>query len=412
MRPTTLWARVLGVEGFVVEHVAHDDEKRAITVAVRTKQASSNRCPKCRKRCPRYDRGRRRRWRALDAGIAIIHLEADAPRIRCSEHGVVVASVPWARHCSRMTTTLEDWVAWMAAHTDKSTVASLARIAWRTVGAIVGRVCAERAKLVDRFKGVRRIGVDEIAYRKGHKFLTVIVDHDTGRLIWAHEGKGQEALRSFFAALGPERCAQVVLVSTDAAPWYLQLLETTFTNAHVCIDPFHVVAWAGLALDSTRRELWTELKRAGHGAMAQALKGSRWALWKNPEELTTKQRASLERLEKLNHPIYRGYLLKEQLREVFKLRGQRGVMLLQRWVDMALDSELPHFVDVGKRVAKNMIGIVAALEHGLSNARVEAINTQIRLITRFAFGFHSAAPLIALAMLRLGGLCPNLPGRN
>ncbi len=116
------------------------------------------------------------------------YIEAEAPRVRCSEHGVLVAHVPWARHRSGFTRSFEDTIAWLAVRTDKSTLAALMAIAWVTVGAIVARVCQPQLDDDSRFDGVTRIGIDEVSYRKGHQYLTVVVDHDSGNLLWAHPG--------------------------------------------------------------------------------------------------------------------------------------------------------------------------------------------------------------------------------
>lgn len=413
MRPTKLWARLLGVEGFVLEDVDFDDDDAALIVSLRPKSREQGRCPRCKRRCPGYDAGTGpRRWRAQDAGVARVFIEADAPRVECPEHGVVVAAVPWARHGAWFTRPFEDETAWLVAHTDKTTVSTLMRISWRTVGRIIERVGNELGAKFDRFANLKRIGVDEVAYRKGHRYLTVVVDHDSGRLIWAHEGKDAAAFDGFFAALGPERAARIELASCDASAAYLDVLHRRCPTATVCLDPFHIVKWATSALDDVRRSVWNDLRKSGQTELALSLKRSRYALWKNPENLTEKQGAKLALIEKVNKPLYRAYLLKEQLREVFKLKGPRGVKLLDKWCAWARRSRLRPFIDLAASIRDHKDGIVAALVHGLSNARVESANTKLRLITRLSFGFHSSAPMIALAMLRLGGLCPELPGRR
>jgi transposase len=144
-------------------------------------------------------------------------------------------------------------------------------------------------------------------------------------------------------------------------------------------------------------------------ALAKNLKGTRYALWKNPENLTGRQRAKLSEIQQTNRPLYRAYLLKEQLRQIYRLPADAAITLLDGWIAWARRCRLPSFVKLAKTITAQRAGIVAAIEHGLSNARVEAINTQIRMITRRAFGFHSPAALIALAMLSLAGLCPPLP---
>jgi transposase len=170
-----------------------------------------------------------------------------------------------------------------------------------------------------------------------------------------------------------------------------------------------VIEVATDALDEIRREVWNNARRAGETAAAKDLKSARYALWKNPENLTDRQAAKLADIQKTNQPLYRGYLLKEQLRQIYRLPADAAIKLLDEWIAWARRCRLTPFVKLAKTITKQRAGIVAAIEHRLSNARVEAINTQIRMITRRAFGFHSPDALIALAMLSLSGLCPPLP---
>jgi transposase len=218
VRSATLWARLLGVEQAVVERVEFDQDAEAIVVAVRPRKGAKRRCGKCGRRCPGVDRGEgRRRWRALDLGTIRAYLEAEAPRVCCPEHGAVVVAVPWARHGAGHTHAFDDTAAWLAVHTSKQAVRELLRVAWATVGRIVARVAADAEQASDRFAGLSRIGIDEISYKRGHRYLTVVVDHDTRRLVWAAPGHDTTTLGRFFDALGPQRCEQVRLVSADAA---------------------------------------------------------------------------------------------------------------------------------------------------------------------------------------------------
>ncbi len=142
---------------------------------------------------------------------------------------------------------------------------------------------------------------------------------------------------------------------------------------------------------------------------ARGLKGARFALWKNPENLTARQTRRLAEIQNTNEPLYRAYLLKEQLRQIYREPPDAATGLLDDWLAWARRCRLKPFVKLAKTITQQRAGIQAAIEHGLSNARVEAINTQIRLLTRRAFGFHSPDALIALAMLSLADLCPPLP---
>jgi transposase len=214
----------------VVEDVDFDDAAEAVVVSVRPNAKARGRCGRCSRRSPRYDNGEgRRRWRALDLGTTKVFLEADAPRVRCRSHGVVVAAVPWARHGAGHTRDFDDLAAWLAVRTSKSAVCQLLRVAWRTVGAIVTRVNADVDAKVDRLDGLRRIGIDEISYKRGHHYLIVVVDHDTGALVWAGPGRNDAALHVFFDQLGPERAAQLTHVSADVGeggrPFGAELVE-------------------------------------------------------------------------------------------------------------------------------------------------------------------------------------------
>ena len=406
---TRVWARLAGLQRAVVERVWIGSEGELV-LSARPVWRERDRCGVCRRRSPGFDLGEgRRRWRALDLGTMLAFVEADAPRVSCRRHGVVVSAVPWARHRSRFTRAFEDQAAWLTVNTSKTAVAQLMRVAWRTVGAICERVADEATGEVDLLGGLRRIGIDEISHRKGHRYLTVVVCHDTGRLVWAAAGRDRRTVDAFLDALGEERCKQIELVSADMAAWVAGPIAERCPQAELCLDPFHVVMLATDALDEIRREVWNEARRAGQTQLARDLKGARFVLWKNPENLSARQHAKLADVQTTNQRLYRAYLLKEQLRQIYRLPAAAATRLLEAWLKWARRCRLAPFVKLARTITDHRVGILAAIQHGLSNARVEAINTQIRLITRRAFGFHSPDALIALAMLSLADLCPSLP---
>jgi len=401
---------LFGVERAVVEDVGVEQE--AIVVSVRPKSREKHRCGVCGRRCPREDAGEgRRRWRALDLGTTFAYLEADAPRVYCKDHRVVVAQVPWARHDSRFTIAFEDQCCWLAVNTSKKAVSQLMRVTWRTVGSICERVAEEATAQRDLLTGLKRIGIDDFSHRKGHRYLTVVVDHDSGRLVWAAAGRDRKTVEKFLDLLGTERCGQLELVSCDMAESIALAVSDQCPNAIRCVDPFHVIKLATDALDEIRREVWNEARRAGHKQAAKELKGARFALWKNPGRLTERQHHKLAQIQQTNKPLYRAYLISQQLREIYRVTYEQAVELLDAWLAWARRCRLPPFVKLAKTISDQRPGIEAAIRHGLSNARIEQVNTQLRLITRRAYGFRTPQALIALAMLSLGGLCPPLPGR-
>jgi transposase len=432
VRDVSLWRGLLGVEKTVIERVEFDEDAEVLVAHVRPTKRQRSRCGVCGRRSPGYDLGAgRRRWRALDLGTICAVLEAEAPRVACREHGVVVASVPWARHDAGHTYAFDETVAWLATQSSKSTVTQLMRIAWRTVGSIITRVWADVEAQHDRLAGLRRIGIDEISYKRGFKFLMVVVDHDQRRLVWAAPGRTSATVGEFFDLLGEDRCVQITHVSADGADFIDTIVAERCPGAVRVADPFHIVKWATDALDEVRRGAWNDARalaraepRRGPGRPpadapprpgsehAQGLKGARYSLWKNPENLTENQQVKLAWIAATDPKLYRAYLLKEGLRLIFTMPHDAAVEALDRWISWARRCRIPAFVKLQKSIVKHRSRILAAIEHNLSNGLIESTNTKIRLITRIAFGFKSPDALIALALLSLGGHRPALPGRK
>lgn len=414
----SLWKRLLRVgDRVVIEGVteeARDDGGPVVVVSVRLRRRRSRRgfCGRCGRLSPGHDGGAgRRRWRSLDQGTTRTYIEAAAPRVACKVHGATVAEVPWARHDVGFTRDFEDQVAWLAVHSSKKAITELMRIAWRTVGAIVERICDDARACHDPLDGLRRIGIDEIAYRRGHRYLTVVVDHDSGRLVWAAPGRDKATVKKFFDQLGKSRTFKIRLVSADAAHWIGDVVRSRCLNAKLTMDSFHVVQWATNALDVVRRQVWNDARRAGQTAVAKELKGARYALWRNPEDLSVRQAAKLADIARTNRRLYRAYLLKEQLRQVLQLRGAAGIALLDRWLAWAQRCRIDAFVKLGRSIRRHRAAINETLTTGTGNALVESTNTKLRVIHRRAYGFRTPEAMIALGMLALGGLCPGLPGR-
>ena len=239
-----------------------------------------------------------------------------------------------------------------------------------------------------------------------------MVDHASGRLVWAAVGRDKKTLGRFFDLLGDERCELVTLVSADAAEWIAEVVHERCANATICTDSFHVVQWAGDALDEVRREVWNEARQGGMTSHAKELKGCRYALWRNPEDLTPRQERKLAWIAQVNTKLYRAYLMKEQLRVAIRTKGVLALTMLDEWLAWAQRCRIDAFVELGRKIKKNIAGIEAAMLNNLSNALIESTNTKLRVLHRMAFGFRQPEHLIALALLDRGGYCPPLPGRG
>ncbi len=406
MRVSTAFNRLLQVPGASVAAVSFEGEGVVVSLRRRARRLVCPRCG-CLGRAG-YDRRERRRWRHLDLGATRCFLECELRRFPCPGcRKVVTEAVAWARPGARFTHDFEDVVAWLAQQAAFSVIGRLLRVSWRSVAAIVRRVVAaelDRRRLRDLYL----LGVDEVSYRRGQRYLTLVADHSDGAVVWTGTGRGATTLAQFFEGLGEQETKKVKAVSIDMSGGYQKALAEHCAQATVCFDPFHVVALCNRALDELRRQLWRTLgKSRGSGRF---VKGTRWALLKNPAALTDSQRGTLAFLAKVNSPLYRGYLLKEQLRAIYAPQSRpHAARLLETWLRAALRSKLKPFVKLARTLREHKQGILNAIRLGLSNSRLEGLNSRIRLISHRSFGFHSAEPLMALIHLCCGRIRIELP---
>ena len=254
---------VLNVNYIRIKNVEFDSISSSLHIYVDITKGQKSRCPICGKKCSGYDSPTEKRlWRSLDFGSCKVYICYDINRIYCSKHGVLAELVPWAYPHSNFTKEFEQQVAYLALHLNKTEVSKLMRINWRTVGAVLSRT---KNRLEPdssiRFNDLKRIGIDETSYRKGHKYITVIVDHDRNQVIWVGKGTGKEVLSEFFTLLTQDQKENIELVSADGAKWITSCIKEWLPNAERCIDGFHVVQWAVDCMDELRKEVWREDKQ-------------------------------------------------------------------------------------------------------------------------------------------------------
>ena len=431
---------IAGVNKMVVENVEIEDSENdpTLIIKVRPTRKDSCRCGICGRKCSGYDQGNGRRgWRALDVGNSIrVYLESDAPRVWCKEHGVVVQMVSWARHGSKFTRNFEDTAVWMSLHLSRKTVSEYLRISWDTVGPMVNRVERETKSQENRFDSLVRIGIDETSYKKGWKYITIVINHETNSVIWAAKGFGREVLERFFQELTPAQRKSIELVSADGARWIRNTVADYCPNATFCIDPFHVVSWAEDVLDKVRKQQLAEARRTvavkqkgkpkrkvgrpkgGPTEKTEAQKAAelvrkaKFPLLMNPDHLSESYQARLREVLLYDKRLATAYRLKEELRVIFHLPVNEVRLALEKWRRRAWSCRIPEFVDLQRRVKRHMDAIVATVMHQISNARVEVINNKIKLTIRMGYGFRNIDNLIALIFLRCGGRKIYLPGRS
>ncbi len=421
MRATSAFNRIIAIKGVSVEMVTFTPEGAVVKIRRRRR---SHQCPCGWITRSHYDRSTRR-WRHLDLGLTKCFLEAEICRIECPKcQRVRTEDVPWARPGARHTNAFCSVVAWLAQRVDKTTITKLLRVSWEAVAKIVVDVVADVLEDT-RLEGLRRIGVDEVSYRKGHRYLTVVADHDReGRVVWAKAGKDAATLGAFFDELGPKRVAKLEAISLDMGIAFEKATTARAPHVRQCVDPFHLVALANEAINQARRWAWNEERRVAprktpgrprldeppRRDQARWTKHTRWALLKDPANLSEEQLGVLHELRRNNSVLYRSWQMKEALRDLYRLANPKDAPAhLEWWLRWASRSRIPAFVKLAKTVRKNRERILAAIELDLSNSKLEGLNSKIRLINHRGYGHHSAEAVIAMIYLCCGGLTIELP---
>ena len=406
MRVTTAFKRLLRLPGASVIDVSFGGEGVIVTVGLRRRRRVCGRCGQTGRQLEIHDR-RVKRWRHLDLGASRCVIESELRRLRCPDCGVHLEAVPWARTGAHHTRDFEDVVAWLAQQMAKTPIAGLLRVGWDTVGKIVERVVADHLD-ERRLEGLIAIGVDEISYRRGQRYLTTVVNHSKGAIVWCAPGRNAATLNAFFEALG-DRKHTIRAVSIDMSGGYQQAIRDSIPDANICFDPFHVVRLAQRAVDQVRRDEWNAHDRSNTPA-GKWIKGTRWSLLKSPHKQTIDQLAKLGEVQQANKPLYRAFLLKEELRLLYQLDDPAlAPAHLEAWLTWASRSRLDPFVKLARTIRRYRDGILNAIRLGLNNGRLEGLNSRIRLISHRSFGFHSPQPLIALIYLCCTGIVIPLP---
>jgi transposase len=396
VRVTTAFNRLLRLPGAAVIDVSFGSEGVIVTVRLRRRRRVCSVCGQTGRHLEIHDH-RIKRWRHLDLGASRCMIECCLRRLRCPDCGVHLEAVAWARAEAHHTRDFEDVVAWLAQQMAKTPITGLLRIGWDTVGRIVERVVSDHLD-ERRLEGLVAIGVDEISYRRGQRYLTTVADHSKGAIVWCAPGRNAQTLQAFFDLLG-ERKHSIRAVSIDMSGGYEKAIRENCPEAEICFDPFHVVRLAQRAVDQVRRDEWNAHERS-HTKTGKWIKGTRWSLLKAPAKQTIAQLALLHEVQHANKPLYRAFLLKEELRVLYQLDDPTlAPEHLDAWLDWASRSRLDPFVKLARTIRRHRDGILNAIRLGLNNGRLEGLNSRIRLISHRSFGFHSADPLIALVYL-------------
>lgn len=398
MQLQTILNRVEKHSSFVYHSATFSGEK-CIEVHIRARKGSRPRCSGCGKRRAGYDSpGPPRRWQYVPLWGLMVFLVYTMRRVDCPRCGVVVERVPWASGKQRIATSFGWFLATWAKRLSWKEVATTFMTSWETVYRAVS-MAVDWGLQHRNLEGIAAIGVDEVAWRKGHTYLTVVYEIAKGsiRLLWIGEGRQRSTMEAFFDWFGPQKTALLRFVCSDMWKGYVSVIaERAGTAVHI-LDRYHLAARTNKAMDLVRA---TEAKRLAAKGVEPVLKGSRWWFLKRPENLTAGQSASLKELLSYNLQTIRAYLLKEDLQHLWSYKSAYWAgKFLDSWCSKTMRSRIEPMKAIARSLRQHRPLILNwfRARGEISAGAVEGMNNKLKLITRRAYGFRtSKAAMVAL----------------
>jgi transposase len=335
-------------------------------------------------------------------------------RVECPTCGPTVEEVEWLDRYQRMTRRLSEFIAHLACIMPLKHVAELLDVGWDTVKQIDKRSLEKRLGHTD-LDSVRMIAIDEFAIRRGHRYATLVVEPTTKRVLWVGKGRSGEDLRPFFTLLGKERCARIEAVATDMFPPYVREIRDNCPKAKIIYDLFHVIArYGNEVINQVRVSETNKIARAGSlydsktRALRRVIKGTRWLLLKNRENLAgEREEIRLNELLDANHALFVVYVLKEDLKSLWSHRSIDDARnAWNDWHHRAITSGIPQLVDFARRLSRRIEEILNHCLYPLHTGIVEGINNKIKVLKRTAYGFRDDDYFF----LKIRAAFPGIPG--
>jgi len=392
MQLKTILNRLQRFPGFVYGKftLVESGDALSLEVALHPDARCRPRCSGCQECSPGYDTLDLRRFQFVPLwGLAVFFLYAPR-RVECPRCGVKVEFLPWASGKRHLTHAFAWFLASWAKRMSWQEVATAFRVSWEHVFHSV-ELAVEWGLARQPLQNIRSIGIDEVAWHHGHKYLTVVYQLDAGcrRLLWVGQDRTAKTINSFFRWFGWGRCAQLQFVCSDMWKPYLEAIARFARYAINVVDRFHIMQKFSKAVDEVRAK---EAKDLGKKTGGMVLKHTRWCLLKRPENLTEKQEVTLWELLKHNLKTVRAYLLKEDFQGLWEYVSPHWAgVFIDRWTKRAMRSRLEPMKKVAKMVRNHRALILNwfVAKGQLSSAAVEGLNNKLKVITRRSYGFRT-----------------------
>lgn len=403
MRDIELYRHLLGLQlPWTITDVKLELDKQQVHIWVGHPEMTLFACPECGVLSPVYDHSNERVWRHLDSCQFTTHLHAQPPRVACPEHGVRQARLPWTEGRSRFTALFERFAIDVLQETDVLGATRILRISWDEAWGIVERA-VERGLLARQARVCRHIGVDEKAAAKGHDYLTVVCDLESGTVEHVASDRRKESLDSYFQGLSSEQLEGIQAVAMDMWEPYVQSTRAHVPNADekIVFDRYHIMTHMGQAVDAVRKREHRELTAAGN----DTLKKSKYLWLYARENLPERHRERFEELKGLHLKTARAWAIKETLRDLWSYRRQGWARRhWEHWYFWATHSRLEPVVKAAHTIKRHLANVLTFFSHRITNAASEALNSKIQTIKKMACGFRNREHFKIAIYFHCGGL--------
>jgi len=403
MQDTALYEYLLGLKSpWSVSRVNLNVKEQRVDVWAEHPENAVWECPRCSKKLPLYDHSEERTWRHLDSCQFQTHLHARIPRVECDEHGVVQVKVPWAEPRSRFTLLFERLAIDVLSQCDISGATGILRISWDEAWGLMQRA-VKRGKERKKARVVRRIGVDEKAAAKGHRYLTLVCDLDDGTVEHIAEDRKQESLDGYYAGLSKKQLNGIEAVAMDMWKPYIQstLAKVPDAAGKIVFDRFHVMGYIGKAVDTVRRQEHLELMESGD----ETLKNTKHLWLYSRENLPDWRRNEFNALRRQELKVGRAWAIKEALRRLWNyVYPESGRKFWKRWYFWATHSRLAPVRAAAETIRRHIDNILTYYQHPVTNAMSEGLNSKIQKIKSMACGFRNMENFKTAIYFHCGGL--------
>lgn len=403
MKDTELYRHLLGITPpWTVERVDVDAKAQRIDVQLSHRDGVRWACPECGMACGLHDHADSRSWRHLDSCHFLTYVHARVPRVKCPDHGVRQARVPWAEPNSRFTLLFEALAIAVLKEATVSGAAKLLGLSWDEAHGIMGRAVARGLAARGELE-LTRIGVDEKSVGRGPRFFTLVYDHTGRRVVHIADGRNGDALRSFFEALDPAQLARIEAMAMDMSKAFIAVAEEAlpFPDETIVFDPFHVMKAMNKAVDEVRRDEAKALQRQGD----RTLVGTMYMWRYGQENLPARYAARFEALKESQLRTARAWAIKEMLRDFWRSPDLDSARTIWgKWYGWAIRSQLEPVKKVARSIKAHLGGVLTYFTHRITNALAEGTNSKIEAIKNSARGYRNWDNLKTAILFHCGGL--------